>query len=170
MKYFYDTEFYERPNKMDLISIGIVAEDGREYYAINKDADLGWIANRNPWLKDNVIEQLYDDPHESWKPTSQIRRELKEFFSPHDDDIELWAYYCAYDHVALMWIFGPMIDKPDHLPMYTHDIKVEAKRLNIDTKLPRQAKGHHNALADARWNRSAYEFIRRYRQPQPALR
>ena len=50
MKYFLDTEFHEskKPVKMlgitlkevrtiDLISIGIVCEDGREYYAISKD-------------------------------------------------------------------------------------------------------------------------------------
>lgn len=52
MKYFIDTEFLEgtqdktifgikygqtKPT-IDLISIGIVAEDGREYYAVSKDA------------------------------------------------------------------------------------------------------------------------------------
>ena len=55
MKYFIDTEFLEgtqresfpislvRKNSkptIDLISIGIVAEDGREYYAISKDFNL----------------------------------------------------------------------------------------------------------------------------------
>jgi len=54
MKYFIDTEFLEgtqdktflgfkysktKPT-IDLISIGIVAEDGREYYAISKDFNL----------------------------------------------------------------------------------------------------------------------------------
>jgi hypothetical protein len=29
MKYFLDTEFIEQPNTIELISIGIVAEDGR---------------------------------------------------------------------------------------------------------------------------------------------
>lgn len=33
MKYFLDTEFHEDGKTIDLISIGIVAEDGREYYA-----------------------------------------------------------------------------------------------------------------------------------------
>lgn len=54
MKYFFDTEFHEyhKQPKMgffeigkpiptiDLISIGIVCEDGREYYAISKDFDI----------------------------------------------------------------------------------------------------------------------------------
>ena len=34
MRYFYDTEFLEDGETIDLISIGIVAEDGREYYAV----------------------------------------------------------------------------------------------------------------------------------------
>lgn len=61
MKYFLDTEFLEgpqkekfpislfrkqTPNTIDLISIGIVAEDGREYYAISKDFNLSEAWNR----------------------------------------------------------------------------------------------------------------------------
>lgn len=61
MKYFLDTEFLEGPQQekfpislfrkqtpptIDLISIGIVAEDGREYYAISKDFNLEEAWNR----------------------------------------------------------------------------------------------------------------------------
>lgn len=66
MKYFIDTEFLEgtqtkrflgfpvgktKPT-IDLISIGIVAEDGREYYAISKDFNLKEAWNR--WQFKNV--------------------------------------------------------------------------------------------------------------------
>lgn len=49
MKYFFDTEFHEYPKKplfgkpintIELISIGIVSEDGREYYAISNEFNL----------------------------------------------------------------------------------------------------------------------------------
>ena len=40
MKYFIDTEFVETVGHIELISIGIVAEDGREYYAVHTEADL----------------------------------------------------------------------------------------------------------------------------------
>lgn len=67
MKYFIDTEFIERFHKplfgksrhvIDLISIGIVSEDGRSYYAIGneyryKDADK--------WVRENVILPAYID-------------------------------------------------------------------------------------------------------------
>ena len=60
MKYFYDTEFLEGKQDrrflgikygktlptIDLISIGIVCEDGREYYAISKDFNLKEAWNR----------------------------------------------------------------------------------------------------------------------------
>jgi len=42
--------------------------------------------------------------------------------------------------------------------MYCRDIKQECDRLG-SPKLPEQGKGEHNALADARWNRSAYYFL-----------
>ena len=60
-KYFIDTEFLEGTQKkwfgetkptIDLISIGIVAEDGREYYAISKDFNLKEAWNRYDLVKD----------------------------------------------------------------------------------------------------------------------
>jgi hypothetical protein len=93
MKYFIDTEFIEgpqkevfpislfrkeTPNTIDLISIGIVAEDGREYYAISKDFNLKEAWNRFDvklhsgdrrnkgdgtykvyWLRENVLRPIY---------------------------------------------------------------------------------------------------------------
>jgi len=66
MKYFLDTEFIEGPQKkrflgfnvgytkptIDLISIGIVAEDGRGYYAISKDFNL-----KEAWYRFDIAEQ-----------------------------------------------------------------------------------------------------------------
>lgn len=71
MKYFLDTEFHEGVRKpkgwftkeqwmIELISIGIVSEDGREYYAVSNefDVDAAW---NNTWLRDNVLKTLYND-------------------------------------------------------------------------------------------------------------
>ena len=69
MKYFFDTEFFEGFHKplfgknrhfIDLISIGMVAEDGREYYAISNEFDLKVIwHNKDPWVKDNVLKKIH---------------------------------------------------------------------------------------------------------------
>lgn len=65
MKYFIDTEFIEgfhkpwfekRRHFIDLISIGIVAEDGRAYYAISKEYDYNMA---DQWVKENVILPMY---------------------------------------------------------------------------------------------------------------
>jgi hypothetical protein len=63
MKYYLDTEFIEGPQTkrflginigqtkptIDLISIALVAEDGREYYAVSKDFNLYDAWNRYQW-------------------------------------------------------------------------------------------------------------------------
>jgi len=80
MKYFIDTEFLEGTQKerfpvslfrketkptIDLISIGIVAEDGREYYAISKDFNLKEAWNR--WqLRTGQGDRNYLQPREYW--------------------------------------------------------------------------------------------------------
>jgi 3' exoribonuclease, RNase T-like len=84
MNYFFDTEFLEGTQKrrilgfkvgntkptIDLISIGIVCEDGREYYAISKDFNLKEVWNRvqitthsneppQYWHRNNVLFPIY---------------------------------------------------------------------------------------------------------------
>ena len=55
MKYWIDTEFIERPHTVDLISIGLVAEDGREFYAESSEVD--W-SKADRWTLENVRPQL----------------------------------------------------------------------------------------------------------------
>jgi len=60
-KYFIDCEFIESgPHyPIDLISIGIVCEDGRELYLLNYDCD--W-SRANDWVKENVLSQVPEKP------------------------------------------------------------------------------------------------------------
>jgi hypothetical protein len=108
MKYFIDTEFVEgpqrekfpislfrkeTPNTIDLISIGIVAEDGREYYAISKDFNLKEAWNRFDiktitlgsgkvvpdkkvyWLREKVLKPIYIElHHKEWNDAVKARR------------------------------------------------------------------------------------------------
>jgi len=60
MKYFIDTEFKEKPNTIDFISIGIVTENGDEYYAISKDFNLKEVW-KDDWLRENVLKTLHTD-------------------------------------------------------------------------------------------------------------
>lgn len=155
MKYWYDTEFIEDGKTIDLISIGIVAEDGRTLYYENGEADL---SKASDWVKENVIPHLLRDPH-STLSRIDLANYVKEFCDREKyGKPEFWGYYSAYDHVALCQLFGTMMNLPKGWPMYTRDIKQLCDSLG-DPKLPEQGKGEHNALADAKWNKLAWGFL-----------
>lgn len=156
MKYFYDTEFHEDGHTIDFISIGIVAEDGREYYAVNKDADWDRIAEHQ-WLMWNVVPHL--PCAAEWKPKEQIRDEVKDFLLiDRQPDPELWAWFSACDHVVLAQLFGTMMDLPSGIPMYTNDVRSLVDWTGVD-RLPKQDGALHDALADARHVKDMYEHI-----------
>lgn len=155
MKYFYDTEFHDDGETIDLISIGIVAEDGREYYAVNADADWFRI-DIHQWLMLNVVNQLPDAS--TWKPKVQIATEVAEFLLSGDTPPELWAWFAAYDHVVLSQLFGRMLDLPRGIPMYTHDLRAYLDYIP-NTKIPSQPAGLHDALQDALHVKRVYDYI-----------
>lgn len=259
-KYFYDCEFLEGTQKkklwwgntvptIDLISIGIVSEDSREYYAISKDFNLkeawnrydikheqvsGDMRNQFPngitkkvyWIRENILKPIFEELSEkeqferwAWggdfsykelkrllkkygKTNKQIAQEVKNFcysdketidgggqfvrgsFIPNKyPNIDLYGYYSAYDHVALCWLFGKMIDLPTGFPMYTIDLKqtmdeyVWKRKKEIDDnggkslpfdyaldfiknheKFPKQTN-EHNSLSDAKFNFELYKFL-----------
>lgn len=103
------------------------------------------------------------------KPKWVIGKEVRKFFLDQGDidEIELWANYGAYDHVVLMQLWGPMIARPDFLPMYTHDLQHYAHDLGVSWQdLPKQEAAVHDALADARHDWDIWKFLdyRRVRQ------
>jgi hypothetical protein len=178
--YCYDTEFLEDGKTIDLISIGIVCEDGREYYAVNADMPQDRI-RQHDWLMEHVVPSLpgTDEPYRldgygGWrwvldtrdtavKPKRVIADEVRDFLLA-DGAPELWAYYGAYDHVALAQLWGPMVSLPDGIPMFTHDLvqlleQVQAS--GVDVRVGKGLPGEHNALADARWDMDLYRTLAR---------
>lgn len=155
MKYFLDTEFIEgfhkpilgrRRHHIDLISIGIVCEDGRKYYAISNEyryKDCG------QWVRENVILPMYLDEingdkrnrigvesfhkhKDIGKSNKQISEEIIEFCAdikrPNSDFYlysrpEFYAYYADYDWVLFCSLFGTMMELPKRFPMYCRDLK-----------------------------------------------
>lgn len=170
---FYDTEFIEDGRTIDLISIGMVAEDGREYYAVNADMPVRRI-RKHRWLMENVVPSLpkahgdarlyqpkrwlfnYSDPCVHKRP--QIADKVRRFIQ-HTPDPELWAWYGAYDHVVLCQLWGAMIDLPKGVPMWTNDLKQEAERAGNPDLPPLPGRREHNALYDAREVRFRYDWL-----------
>lgn len=173
MKYFYDTEFIEDGRTIELISIGIVCEDGREFYAQNLECDF---SRASDWVKENVFPSLTNFDAETLKPIINAEAEggygdwynrasiacvLRDQLvrASENGKPEFWGYYSAYDHVALCQLFGKMIDLPKGWPMYTRDIKQWCDSLGNPDLGVIPTEGHHNALNDARWTMRAYEFL-----------
>ncbi len=147
MKYWIDTEFIFQPFTIDLVSIGLVAEDGREFYAENSGVD--W-SKASPWTLEHVRPQL------EGKPTSaeMISYALMDF-THGDPNPVFWGYFPAWDWVALVGLFGGLEELPFHYPQLCLDIKQWAIELG-DPELPRQTSSPHHALNDARWTREAW--------------
>lgn len=158
MKYFLDQEFHERMYKpllgkkhhiIELISIGIVAEDGREYYAVCKDFDLN-AAWKNKWLRENVLKRIFDDIepfydfnkfnmraalNEAGKKKEDIVLDILAFTSnkvvknpDHSVTITVdrgpifYGYFADYDWVLFCSLFGTMMSLPNGYPMYCIDL------------------------------------------------
>ncbi len=160
MKYFIDFEFIEgfhkplfgkRRHFIDMISVGIVREDGAEYYAISSEYNY---KDASQWVKDNVIRPMYiqnihrdernrldrSNFHKYYgKTNKQISKEIIEFCTfkkLHNDSInhpaqniweyeypEFYGYYSDYDWVLFCSLFGTMMDLPDGFPMHCIDLK-----------------------------------------------
>lgn len=149
MRIWFDTEFYENGSTVELISIGMIREDGQTLYRETYAA--GDLCAKSDWLVKNVL------PHLKFKPTlrNEIAADVKAFagYKP-----EFWAYYADYDWVVLCQLFGRMIDLPDTWPMYCRDVKQLCDDLG-NPKLPKQAAAEHDALADAIGAKMSWEFL-----------
>jgi 3' exoribonuclease, RNase T-like len=184
MNYFLDTEFIENGTTIDLISIALVAEDGRTLYLQHADCEFKYASD---WVWRNVFPHLKDfdmrgtrscQPKTDgmgtsnsgrcnsepccWSRRSEIRKDILAFC-----DVEkygkpvFWGYYADYDWVAFCQIFGTMVNLPKDYPMYCRDIKQLCDDKG-DPQLPPNANAVHNALSDAMWNKHAYEFLKVY--------
>ena len=104
-RFFYDTEFIEDGTTIDLVSIGVVDETGREFYAVSTQFDPD---KAIPWVRRNVLDQLPPPADKAWRSRERIREDLLSFLTGPGEEIELWAWFGAYDHVALCQLWGAM--------------------------------------------------------------
>ena len=166
-RYFYDSEFIEDGRTIDLVSIGVVDEHGREFYAISTEFDDRAAV---PWVRRNVLDRLPSPGHPAWRSRERIRDELHQFLmEPLRDqpglELELWAWYAAYDHVVLAQLWGPMPALPREIPRYTKDLRQLWDDLGRPP-LPDAAARRHDALVDARHNLSRWRAMTDDRPPR----
>ncbi len=159
MKVFLDTEFYEIGQDgsmgLELISIGLVTLDGKEFYAESDHFDWNWVPHDH-WLQDNVRPHLLGG-YAEMSPAQMVNGVL-DLCGPKPD---LYGWYCDYDWVVLCSLFGRMVDLPDHFPRFCRDLKQTTKDLHIaKSELPGQDDDQHHALNDAKWNAQVYAYIK----------
>jgi len=160
MRYFYDTEFIDNGRLIDLISIGVVADDGREFYAISTEFDP---ESAGRWVRTNVLPKLPSPASKLWRSRRQIREGLEDFFGIDDPEIEaepieLWAWVGAYDHVALCQLWGPMTSLPPQIPRFTRELR-QLWEERGSPRMPPRPSDTHDALVDARHNRRRHELM-----------
>ena len=131
MRVWYDAEFSRTAPDVELVSLGAVAEDGREFYAVSTGFDP---ETAHPWVRTNVLPQLPPPNDPAWMPREVLRDALLEFLGAEP---VLWAWYGAYDHVALCQLWEHLGRPP----------------------LPTQAEGLHHALDDARHCKARWEAL-----------
>jgi hypothetical protein len=146
---WFDTEFIDDGRTIGLLSIGVIREDGEAYYAEPAETDRG---RAGPWVRENVLPRLTGPV----LPQLEIAQQLVDFAGPQP---QWWAYFAAYDWVALCQLYGPMMNLPDGWPAYCRDVQQLADQLHLDleAELP-PASGAHNALRDAEWTRDAWRL------------
>lgn len=150
MRIWFDTEFIEDGKTIDLISIGLVREDGHYLYLENSECDRD---RASEWVRKNVFPHL--EGGIALMNRAEIAAAVRLFVG---EKPEFWGYYADYDWVVLCQLYGTMMDLPKGWPMFCLDIK-QACVADGDPRLPEQGKGEHNALADARWNKLAHEWL-----------
>jgi hypothetical protein len=161
-RWFYDTEFNEDGRTIDLISIALVDERGHYYYAVSSEFDE---RSCNDWVKANVLPHLPSRGTHFWKSRAEIRSDVRTLLLADGGKPELWAYFGAYDHVALCQLYGRMVDLPGGMPFLTLDLKQRMiERGLTKEQLPAQRGAQHDALADARWIREAFLFMESLRR------
>lgn len=186
MKIFFDTEFTGLHKNTTLISIGLVDENGRTFYAEFSDYDRSQCDN---WIKDNVIHNLkfiksaqleyFVNIHEnSWKAYGDkeyIREVLKDWLSTYED-VQLVSDCYHYDMVLFIDIFGDAFCLPDNVNPVCHDInqdiatyyKISEREafdvsrediLSSNNFIVDEEIMKHNALFDAQVIREIYKIV-----------
>lgn len=178
MKVFFDTEFTGLHQNTTLISIGLVSDDGRTFYAELRDYDRKQI---DTWLQENVIDNLLmndkafaaeseDGIHFRYKgDTAYIRLKLEKWLGTltgnnSGEKIEIWSDCLAYDWVLFNQVYGHAFNIPKNVYYIPFDICTLMKIKGVDPDINREQfagiEGNkHNALHDAKVIKACYEKL-----------
>ena len=163
-KVFFDSEFTGLHQNTTLISIGLVSECGKTFYAEFNDYDSSQV---DDWLRKNVIEKLryngtsqflYNvDGNIFYKGASENIKEKLVIWLAKFENVEMWSDCLSYDWVLFCQLFGHAFNIPNNVYYIPFDICTLFRAEGIDPDISREGYSElkdtadkHNALWDAR--------------------
>lgn len=182
MKIFFDTEFTGLRKDTTLVSIGLVSENNKQFYAEFIDYDE---KQCDDWIRENVINHLYKTDWKKRESTyvpnyhlgakQEIAKVLGNWFAQFDE-AELVSDVCHYDMVLLIDLFHNAFNLPSNVCAACYDINQDiARKYNISMKkafdmsrediLYQNHKENvvigdkHNSLYDAKVIRELYQIL-----------
>lgn len=188
MKIFFDTEFTGLHKNTTLISIGLVDENNRTFYAEFSDYNE---TQCDEWIRENVIKHLKwskEGPIENFMNqsldfnktevygTKECIRDCIGVWLSAYDEVELVSDCCHYDMVLFIDIFGSAFDIPKNVNPACHDInqdiatyyKISEREafgisrediLSSNNFIVDEEIMKHNALFDAQVIKDIYELM-----------
>ena len=141
MLLFFDMEFTGLRKNTTPISIGIVSEDGKKFYAEFTDYDE---SQCNDWIEENVIKNLklagmgvgVSDTDENpplrivMGDKRYIRQEANEWLRQFNK-IQFVSDVCHYDFILLIDLLtngGTALDLPENISAVCHDLNMDIAR------------------------------------------
>ena len=178
-KIFFDTEFTGLHQKTTLISIGLISECGKTFYAEFNDFDSSQVGE---WIQQNVIQNLRYHSYNSGffakycnlegdtavfcKDNTEIIKAKLTTWLEQFGDVEMWSDCLSYDWVLFNNIFGDAFSIPKNVYYIPFDICTLFYLKGIDADVSREtfadmkpsepAESKHNALWDAKVIRACY--------------
>lgn len=174
-KVFFDTEFTGLHQNTTLISIGLISDCGKTFYAELTDYDQSQV---DDWIRENVISKLkYNGMFQilegtkenvSYKSTTEnVKEKLTDWLNQFEK-VEIWSDCLSYDWVLFNQIFGHAFNIPKNVYFIPFDICTLFKLKGIDPDISREKFGcgglytempKHNALWDAEVIKMCYEKL-----------
>ena len=184
MKIFFDTEFTGLHKNTELISIGLIAENGNTFYGEITNYDKSQVDN---WIQENVINNLKHHGHYMIKESKEnyeismdfedvsfaLNKWLEQF-----DTVEWVSDVCHYDMVLLIDLLtnhGSALDLPyEKISSVCHDINqdiAEAYYISEISAFDKSREGilkdskieitgeKHNSLYDAKVIKAIYNWL-----------
>jgi len=173
-KLFFDCEFTGLRKDTTLVSIGIVSECGKTFYAELTDYDESQV---DDWLRENVIDKLWlsktgsdvrdGNDHTWFKGISGALGHVLKVWLSQFEEVEIWSDCLAYDWVLFCDLFGGAMLIPKNVYYIPFDICTFMWNNGVDPDVNREdfaeyegAGGYkHTALHDATIIKACFEKL-----------